>query len=341
MKILLTVDPEIPVPPEGYGGIERIVASLISEYRRLGHKIYLIANSSSKIDVDKLVGWKGQSSISKYDTFKNSIQLFKTIKKIQPDVIHSFSRLLYLYPAFFFSKTKVLQTYQRRISKYSTGMANKIAKEKINYTSCSAYMHKGFEHPEKWHTVYNFTDTNYFVPNENIKKEFLMFLGRIEDIKGTKEAIDVALATNNKLIIAGNIQEGHDTYFNTKIKPYLTHPLIEYVGEVNDEQKKYYLSQSKAFLFPIKWEEPFGIVMAEAMACGTPVIGFNRGSVPEVVVNGKTGFVVENISQMIDAVNKIDEIDRVEVRKYCEENFSLTAIAKQYLQLYNKILNYD
>jgi glycosyltransferase involved in cell wall biosynthesis len=106
---------------------------------------------------------------------------------------------------------------------------------------------------------------------------------------------------------------------------------------VNDEQKLYYLQRAKAFLFPIKWEEPFGIVMAEAMACGVPVIGFHRGSVPEVVKDKRTGFIVNNTSEMILAVNKIDTIDRKLVRKDCEDRFSLEVISTQYLGLLEKI----
>ncbi len=165
-----------------------------------------------------------------------------------------------------------------------------------------------------------------------------MFLGRIEDIKGTKECIEVALATKTKLIIAGNIQEGHDDYFNTFVKPHLNNPLIEYVGTVNDEQKLYYLQRAKAFLFPIKWEEPFGIVMAEAMACGVPVIGFRRGSVPEVVLDKVTGFIVNNTAEMIKAVNQIDTIDRKLVRKDCEDRFSLEVISNDYIQLLNQLV---
>ncbi len=340
MKILITVDPEIPVPPIGYGGIERIVSSLSKKYSKYGHEVYLLANPNSTEDsVIEVFGWKGLKSRGKKNIILNAIQLYKIVKRIKPDVIHSFSRLLYLYPIFLFTKIKVVQTYQRKISVKSTNAAIRLGGGKINFTSCSKYMHKGFDSIEKWNTVYNFTDTDYFIPDNNVKKEYLMFLGRIEDIKGTKECIEVAFATNTKLIIAGNIQEGHDDYFNQYIKPHINNPLIEYVGVVNDEQKLYYLQRSKAFLFPIKWEEPFGIVMAEAMACGTPVVGFKRGSVPEVVKDRETGFVVNNINEMIKAVNQINNIDRKKVREDCIERFSLSIIANKYINLFNKYKN--
>jgi glycosyltransferase involved in cell wall biosynthesis len=338
MKILITCDPEIPVPPINYGGIERIVSSLSQSYKKKGHQVILLANpDSTEVSADMIIGWKGLKSRGLKNIILNSYRLYKVVKKYKPDIIHSFSRLFYLFPIFLFSKTKVVQTYQRKISSRTTNLAKKIAGKKIQFTSCAAHMHKGFENPERWHTMFNFTDTNYFIYNPDIKTEYLLFLGRIEDIKGTKECIDVAIATKNKLIIAGNIQPGHDEYFNTNIKPHFENPLIEYVGPVNDEQKLHYLQHSKAFLFPIKWEEPFGIVMAEALACGVPVIGFNRGSVPEVVIHGKTGFIVNTMDEMVEAISKINTIDRSEVRKDCVNRFSVEVIAEQYLGLFKKV----
>jgi glycosyltransferase involved in cell wall biosynthesis len=340
MKILITVDPEIPVPPKLYGGIERIVSSLCKTYSEKGHEVFLLANpESTENNVKKIIGWHGLHSRRKIDILKNAIQLYCTANKYDIDIIHSFSRLLYLYPIFLMKKTPVLQTYQRKISTKSTRLANLIAGNKINFSACSRYMFNGFKKIEKWTAIYNFADTNYFIPDENVEKKHLIFLGRIEEIKGTKEAIEVAIATNSKLIIAGNIQNGHEDYFNTYIKPFLDNPLIEYVGPVDDEQKKNYLQNAKAFLFPIKWDEPFGIVMAEAMACGVPVIGFNRGSVTEVVKHGKTGFIVSNVEEMINAVNQIGSIDRNLVRSDCVSRFSLEMISKQYLELFGQILN--
>lgn len=268
---------------------------------------------------------------------KNAWQLYKVAKKVKPDVVHSFSRLLYTYPLLVATKLGFLQTYQRFISPKSTKLASIVGGNKMNFTSAAGHMLKHLKDTSKFTPIYNFVDVNYFKPNNQVKKDHLMFLGRIEDIKGTKECIEVALATNNKLIIAGNIQEGHDYYFESEIKPYLDNALIEYVGPVNDEQKLYYLQRAKAFLFPIKWEEPFGIVMAEAMSCGTPVVAFKRGSVAEVVKHGETGFVVQNIAEMLDAVNKIETINRDTVRQDCMQRFSREVIAKEYLALLNTI----
>jgi len=340
MRILIPVDPEIPVPPIHYGGVERLVDGLAAEYTRLGHEVYLLAHKdSTQKDVKQRFAWKNQSSRGFKNTLQNALTLREVYREIKPDVIHSFARLMYLYPTMLTSHIPFLMTYGRFISPKSTALACVIGGKRMQFTSAAGHMlnhlHK-FRH--KFRPVYNFTLTDYYVPNDEVEKEHLVFLGRIEDIKGTKECIDVALATNQKLIIAGNIQPGHEAYFQKYIQPHLTNPLIEYVGPVNDAQKLHYLQRAKAFLFPIKWEEPFGIVMAEAMACGTPVIGFSRGSVPEVVNNGVTGFVVENTAQMIDALKNIDSIDRKMVRKDCVERFSPEVIAKQYLEILENML---
>jgi glycosyltransferase involved in cell wall biosynthesis len=338
MKILLTCDPEIPVPPKLYGGVERLVDGLAHEYKKNGHQVFLLANPESTCTAaDEIFHFPALSSRGNRNILKNSRKLYETAKKIKPDVIHSFSRLLYTYPLLLTSKTPFLQTYGRFISPYSTKLASFAGGKKMHFTSAAEHMLNHLKNKKKFTAVYNFVDTDYFVPNEKTEKEYLMFLGRIEDIKGTKECIETALAVNSKLIIAGNIQPGHEAYFNQFVKPHLENPLIHYVGPVNDEQKLYYLQRSRAFLFPIKWEEPFGIVMTEAMACGVPVIGFKRGSVSEVVVPGKNGYVVENTKEMIEAVYNIGKIDRNEVRKDCVNRFSAEVIANRYLNLLEKI----
>lgn len=339
MRILITCDPEIPVPPENYGGIERIVDALITNYTLLGHEVYLVANPASNSKYAKQIyGWVANSSLGFKNIIQNSYYLLNVVKKCKPEIIHSFSRLLYLYPTLLITNVSILQSYQRSISPKSTRFINFFAGKRIGFTACAEHMFRQLPVKTKFTSVYNFTMTDYFIPDQSLDKEHLMFLGRIEDIKGTKECIEVALASKTKLIIAGNIQAGHDHYFNTFVKPHLVNPLIEYVGPVNDEQKKYFLQRAKAFLFPIKWEEPFGIVMAEAMACGVPVIGFRRGSVPEVVKNGETGFIVDNVDEMINAVAKLDQIDNTKVREDCVTRFTENVIARQYIGLLKKLI---
>ena len=336
MKILITVDPEIPVPPLNYGGIERIVDGLITAYRKKGHNIFLIAHPDSTAkDAVEIFNWENLYSRGFKNTWENAWKLYRLVNLVKPDIIHSFGRLMYLYPTLLTTDIPIWMTYQRRISNKSTSLISCVGRGKINFTCCGEHMLDKIKfYKNKFYPVHNFTDTSFYIPNSKLKKEHLMFLGRIEDIKGTHEAIKAAIATNEKLIIAGNIQPGHDEYFNTKIKPYLSNQLIKYIGPVDDQQKLYYLQRAKAFLFPIKWEEPFGIVMAEAMACGVPVIGFRKGSVPEVIKHGVTGFIVDDVSSMIECIKNINSIDRIKVRQYCIENFSLETISQKYLDLF-------
>lgn len=334
MRILLTCDPEIPVPPKEYGGIERIVDALVSSYFKEGHEVFLVANpSSDSSKAKKIFGWPVQKSRGYNSIIRNGVFLSKVVNTIRPDIIHSFSRLMYLYPILLTSKVPIVQSYQRGINNQSTSVISLFAKKRIVFTACADHMIRNLRVRSKCSVIYNFTNINYFIPDPNQKREHLLFLGRIEDIKGTRECIEVAIATNTKLIIAGNIQPGHDEYFNNYIKPHLNNPLVEYVGPVDDQQKLFYMQRAKAFLFPIKWEEPFGIVMAEALACGVPVIGFRRGSVPEVVKEGKNGFIVNDVEGMIGAVKKISQINTLDVRKDCEFRFSQESISYQYISL--------
>ena len=164
-----------------------------------------------------------------------------------------------------------------------------------------------------------------------------MFLGRLDRIKGVHTAIEVAKATGHQLIIAGNISHTPDNlnYFKTEIEPKFDEQ-IKYIGALNDAEKNIWLGKAKALLFPIEWDEPFGIVMIEAMACGTPVIGFRRGSVPEVIQDGVNGFVVDNAMQMIASIDKVNDINRFTCRETAKNKFKTSLIAKQYLHMFHQ-----
>jgi glycosyltransferase involved in cell wall biosynthesis len=164
----------------------------------------------------------------------------------------------------------------------------------------------------------------------------LVFLGRIERIKGPHAAIAIARRAKRPLIIAGNIADAE--YFRIEIAPTIDNDAVTYVGEVDDAQKNLLLGRSAALLMPIEWNEPFGIVMAEAFACGTPVIGFDRGSVPEVVRDGVNGFVVRGVVEASRAVKELHRIDRTEVRRDCERRFSCDSVVRAYEDIYREAL---
>jgi len=338
VRILVTVDPEIPVPPKEYGGIERIADGLIKEYASSGHEVILLAHPQSTcIHASKIIGWEAGQSRGFKNVYKNAKQLLRIVKTENVDVVHSFSRLLYLYPLFFFTKVPVLQSYQREISTITTDLARSIGGKRLRFSACAGFLYGGFRNSGVWTTIPNFTNTDFYVPNPLVEKDILLFLGRIQEIKGTKEAIDTAILTNQKLVIAGNVPAEHQDYFDKEVRPHLNNPLISYVGPVDDEQKRYYLQKSKALLFPIKWEEPFGIVMAESMACGTPVIAFERGSVPEVIENGVNGYIVNSIQEMVESIDRVRFISREIVRNYCETSFSQQIVGQRYLEVLTNV----
>lgn len=179
-------------------------------------------------------------------------------------------------------------------------------------------------------TVYNGIDMNLF-PFSEKGGEDLLFVGRINPNKGVAEAVQAAIKADARLLIVGTPNEG--AYWDEKIKPFLNDK-IKSVGFVPYNELYKYYGSAKALLVPIQWEEPFGLVMAEAMACGTPVIAFNRGSVPEVVADGKTGFVVNTIDEMVEAIGKVDGISRADCRKHVEEKFSVEKMIEGYEKIF-------
>jgi glycosyltransferase involved in cell wall biosynthesis len=184
-------------------------------------------------------------------------------------------------------------------------------------------------------TVYNGIDSKDFTLNEK-PKDYLLFFGRIHPEKGTYESIQIAKKANMKLIISGLIQD--EAYFNEKVKPYINDDDIVYVGNSGPKERDKLLGEALALLHPISFDEPFGLSVAEAMFCGTPVVAFNRGSMSELIDHSKTGYLVNNIDEAARAVNSINTIDRMHCRQRAMSNFSLEKMADGYLNVYKQIL---
>lgn len=338
LKIAIIADPQLPVPPLLYGGIERIIDMLIKGFVQRGHNVTLFAHKDSKTEA-KLYAYKDQSCQGKIAFIKHSWLINKVLFIEKFDVVHCFGRLSYLLPQLPFRTTK-LMSYQREPTLRQIKKALKLSrKNTLAFTGCSDYISEKISHYALSFTVYNGVPLGTFSFKEHIKNDApLIFLGRIEPIKGTHIAIKVALETGRKLLIAGNIPDGYADYFENEIKPFLSEQ-IQYIGPVNDVQKNELLGKAAALLMPIQWNEPFGIVMAEALACGTPVIGFNRGAVPEVVKHGLNGFICNSIADMVASIKRINEINRENVRKDVEDRFSSEVIVEAYLKLYHKLIN--
>jgi len=338
MKILLTADPELPVPPGMYGGIERIVEVLVHDYSAKGHDVVLCAHPDSKVPC-RLVSWKGAKSQRWQDTLRNMATLSGLVYKERFDIVHSFSRLAYM-TAIFPHRVPKIMSYQREPSLGQVTKAVRLArKNSLVFTGCSSYIADQLKGIAESHVIFNCAPIEKYTPTETLEQDApLMFLGRIEEIKGTHIAIDVARQTGKRLIIAGNIPADKQSYFDERVRPYLDER-IQYIGPVNDQQKNKWLGKAAAFIMAVQWNEPFGIVMAEAMACGTPVLGIPYGSIPEVIENGVNGFICQNADDMVRCVENISAIDRKRVRQIAEERFSSTKIAADYLQLYTQLIN--
>jgi glycosyltransferase involved in cell wall biosynthesis len=340
MRILLVMDPGILVPPKGYGGIERIVALLAVAYKKQGHAVDILATDGSFIDGCTMhsIGKEGFPPLKK-EMNAAILKAWKFLWKYRNnyDLIHNFGRLLYLLPILNHPVKKIM-CYQREITKKNIQIFTALPNKNIIFSGCSANLVDRVAAPGKWAAIHNGVDFSSFELTEHLPAHApLMFLGRIERIKGCHTAIDVALATGNQLIIAGNISKLPEEvdYYEKEIKPKIDGKQIIFVGEVNDVQKNKWLGKSKALLMPIEWDEPFGIVMTEAMACGTPVVGFKKGSVPEVVDHNTTGKVVTTEMEMIAAVAEIHLMDRNECRRVAQSKFDVQVIAKHYLSLFN------
>ncbi|KIA95113.1 glycosyl transferase family 1 [Pedobacter kyungheensis] len=332
MRIGITADPEIAVPPLFYGGIERIIDMIVVELLNLGHEVTLFANSKSSVN-SQLIPYQSSGNSLK-DVLNNSLLINNNRQKF--DVVHSFGRLAYLLPIMP-TKTPKLMSYQREPTIKQIKRGHLLSrKNSLHFTGCSNYITNQIKPYASAETVYNGVNFNKYTFSAVVATDApLVFLGRIEPIKGVHLAVEMAIKTGKKLIIAGNIPEFYEPYFNEKIKPFLSDQ-IQYVGAVNDIQKSEILSKAAALLMPILWDEPFGIVMVEAMACGTPVLGLNRGAVPEVVVSGITGFFCNTVDELTERVTEINSINRLSVLEMAKSRFSAQVITQQYLQQYQQ-----
>lgn len=338
MRILIVMDPGILVPPKGYGGHERLVYMFAREYARLGHEVHLLVTAGSVVEGCTVhpFGKEGFPP-KKWDARMAILTAWNFLWKHrnQFDLIHNFGRLAYLLPILNHPLKKIM-TYGREISSRNIQLMNKFPNLNLVYTGCSKDLISRVQAGGRWEAVYNAIPFQQYTVQPVVPDDAaLMFLGRIERIKGAHTAIAVAKATRHRLILAGNISPLADerAYFEQEIEPQIDGIQIQYVGAVNDAQKNHYLGQAKALLFPIEWDEPFGMVMTESMACGTPVIGFGRGSVPEVVQEGVTGFIVDNEKEMINAVAKLPDINRKNCREKAISMFDVPVVAKLYLSL--------
>lgn len=336
LKILVTADPELPVPPRLYGGIERIVDLLVTGLVKRGHAVTLLAHPDSTAACER-VPYPGAGSGSPISTIRNTVLVVSETMRRRPDVVQSFGRLAYLAPILP-TRTPKVMSYQREVTPRSVRWSERASRGTLFFTGCSRRLIRDVQNDGHWRVIHNAVSMrNYrFVPAVAADAP-LVFLGRIEAIKGTHVAIDVARESGRDLVIAGNVDPRHREYYETQVAPHVDGRRVRYVGPVDDRAKDELLGRAAALLMPVLWDEPFGIVMAEALACGTPVIGLSRGAIPEVIDHGVTGFVCDEPKAMVGSVAQIARLDRAACRDAAERRFSETALVDAYEALYRDV----
>jgi glycosyltransferase involved in cell wall biosynthesis len=327
------------VPPKYYGGTERVVSYLTEALLELGHEVTLYASGDSVTNACLRPGSKRSLRLDKrcVDPLADHVCLAERVLQDagEFDLIHS--HIDYLgFPAWRRMITPHFTTLHGRLD---IPNLHNLYREFIEEQVVSISEHQRLPLPWiNWKaTVHHGIPEDLYVPQEQPGK-YLAFLGRISPEKRTDRAIRIALQAGMPLKIAAKVDKVDQDYYQSKIKPLLNHKDIEYIGEIGDSEKNDFLSKAYALIFPIEWPEPFGLVMIESLACGTPVIAFSRGSVPEIIEHGRTGFIVENVDEAVRAATSISQLSRKRCRQTFEERFTALRMANDYVTLYEELI---
>ncbi|TCL27436.1 glycosyltransferase involved in cell wall biosynthesis [Azotobacter chroococcum] len=340
LKIAQVVPLYESVPPRLYGGTERVVAHLTQALVEQGHEVTLFASADSCTSA-RLVAMRKQAlrldpASLKSDLASHLVLLHEVRRHADEfDVLHFHTDLLH-FPFFEDMAGRTLTTVHGRLDMKDLPEA---------YRRWSAFPLVSISEDQRrplpfahWHgTVHHGTDGEHFRYHEASDNGYLAFLGRISPEKRPDRAIAIAIRAGMPLRIAAKVDAADREYFEQRIRPLLDHPLIEFLGEIGDDDKAEFLGNASVLLFPIDWPEPFGLVMIEAMACGTPVVAWRCGSVPEVVEQGVTGLIVDSDEQAVAAIHEALTLDRGRVRAAFERRFSSKIMASTYLELYQRL----
>jgi glycosyltransferase involved in cell wall biosynthesis len=330
------------VPPKFYGGTERVVSYLTDALVDLGHDVTLFASGDSQTKATLDAAWPHALRLdpSIRDWNAPHALLLENVRRRahEFDVLHF--HLDYM-PFSMFSQmdTPFVTTLHGRLDLPELQpIFNAFPHAPV--VSISDSQRAPLPQAAWLNTIYHGLPENLLTPQTHKKPEYLAFLGRICPEKRADLAIKIAAQSGLPLKIAAKVDKVDQEYFKSTIEPLLAESKasVEFVGEINEQQKPEFLSGAKALLFPIDWSEPFGLVMIEAMACGTPVIAFNRGSVPEVIDHGVTGFICEDVQGAVGALQRLDELSRTEIRAQFERRFSAKTMAQNYVDGYTALL---
>ena len=326
------------VPPRLYGGTERVVSNLCEALVDLGHEVTLFATGEARTRAE-LVVVRDQAIRLDPAPLKSDMAAHLSMlaqvraRKHEFDIIHFHTDMVH-FPFFEDSAARTVTTLHGRLDLKDLPPVYR-SWPKFPLISISDAQRNYLPFANWVGTVYHGMAADlgrWFTAKP--RDGYLAFLGRMSPEKGPDRAIAIAKRLGVPLKMAAKVDTNDAPYFREVVQPLLDHPLIEFVGEINDAQKPEFLGNARALIFPIDWPEPFGLVMIEAMACGTPVIAYGCGSAPEVVDHGVTGFIVSNEDEACAAVTALDRLDRREVRRRFDRRFSSTAMARGYLDVY-------
>jgi glycosyltransferase involved in cell wall biosynthesis len=325
------------VPPERYGGTERVVATLTDELVRQGHDVTLFASGDSHTDATLVPAVSKALRLSaSRDPLAWHLLLIEQLaqRADEFDVIHFHTAPLHFSIARRLDVAH-LTTIHGRLDLPETRTLYRAFAD-VPFVSVSDAQRRPLPDQNWVGTVYHGLPNRelQFSPGEG---QYLAFLGRISPEKRVDRAIAIAKACGWPLRIAAKVDPVDQEYFDRDIRPLLDDPLVDYCGEITEAEKGAFLGGAIALLFPIDWPEPFGLVMIEALACGTPVVAIRGGSVPEVVDEGITGFICDDLDQAIDATRRVRTLDRRVCRRTFEKRFTAARMAEDYIQLYRRV----
>ena len=339
MKIAQVAPLYESIPPKYYGGTERVVSYLTEELVKQGHDVTVFASGDSvtRARLEPVVPHALRLNKC-IDPLAHHVLMLDKVAARAPefDVVHFHIDYLH-FPLVRDWSVPHLTTLHGRLDISDLTPLYREFRD-IPLVSISNDQRTPLPFAGWRATVYHGLPPDLYTFRAR-PGNYLAFLGRISPEKRVDRAIEIATRVGMPLRIAAKVDKVDQEYFESRIKPLLNHPLVDYVGEIGESEKDAFLGNAYALLFPVDWPEPFGLVMIEAMACGTPVIAYRRGSVPEVIENGKTGFIVEDMEGALAAVERVGALSRQRCRREFEQRFSARRMARDYLAVYRAIIN--
>jgi glycosyltransferase involved in cell wall biosynthesis len=326
------------VPPRLYGGTERVVHYLTEELVRQGHDVTLFASGDSETSARLVSACATASRLDpkSVDGLASHILMLEKVFQSAADfdIIHFHIDYIH-FPYSRRCPTPHLTTLHGRLDIPDLkGLYREFSDMPL--VSISDAQRRPLNWANWQATVYHGMPRDLLPPGDG-GGDYLAFLGRISPEKGVDRAVEIAEKAGMQLKIAAKVEKADREYFESAVRLLFDRPHVEYVGEINEEQKAEFLGKAKGFLFPINWPEPFGLVMIEALSCGTPVVAFRGGSVDEVIEDGVSGFVVESVDQAVEALGRLGELDRERCRNVFESRFTVKRMVADYMKVYRQL----